>query len=264
MKIAEMEENKPLILVSNDDGFEAKGIHELVRFLRPLGHIVVMAPDDPRSGMACSITSERPVVYHPVAEEKGLSVYKCSGTPVDCVKLACSEVLHRQPDLIVGGINHGDNSAINVHYSGTMGVVIEGCLRGVPSVGFSLCDHAADADFSPLEDVVRRIASRVLQDGLPDGVCLNVNFPLAASFKGIQLCRQARGKWVNEWEKRQRPPHGRDYFWLTGNFVGKNTWEEGTDRWALQEGYVAITPISIDMTACQAMERLNESLLAGL
>lgn len=261
MNIAKMKGGKPLILISNDDGFEAKGIRELVRFLRPLGHLVVMAPDGPRSGMACSITSDRPVVYHQLAEEYGLSVYKCSGTPVDCVKLASSEVLHRQPDLIVGGINHGDNSAINVHYSGTMGVVIEGCLRGIPSVGFSLCNHAADADFSPLEEPVCRIVSCVLQGGLPEGVCLNVNFPLAASFKGIRICRQARGRWVNEWEKRQRPPHGGDYFWLTGNFVGDGAAEEGTDRWALREGYVAVTPISVDMTAHAALDRLKEQIL---
>ena len=259
MNIAKMKDDKPLILISNDDGFEAKGIRELVRFLRPLGQLVVMAPDGPRSGMSCAITSDRPVTYSQFANEEGFSAYKCSGTPVDCIKLASTEILCRQPDLIIGGINHGDNSAINVHYSGTMGIVIEGCLRGIPSIGFSLCDHAADADFSPLERPICQIVSHVWQCGLPESVCLNVNFPLAASFKGIRVCRQARGRWMNEWEKRQRPPHGKDYFWLTGNFVGEDM-QEDTDRWALKEGYVAVTPISIDMTASAAMEELKERI----
>ena len=256
-----MTNERPLILITNDDGVAAKGINELAACLRDLGDIVVFAPDGPRSGMSSAITSTLPIKYSLRRKEEGLTVYSCTGTPVDCVKLASSEVLHRQPDLIVGGINHGDNSAINVHYSGTMGVVIEGCLRGIPSVGFSLCNHAADADFSPLEEPVCRIVSCVLQGGLPEGVCLNVNFPLAASFKGIRICRQARGRWVNEWEKRQRPPHGGDYFWLTGNFVGDGAAEEGTDRWALREGYVAVTPISVDMTAHAALDRLKEQIL---
>ena len=136
-----------------------------------------------------------------------MTIYKCTGTPADCIKLAAFDVLERQPDVIVGGINHGDNSTVNVHYSGTMGVVIEGCLRGVPSIGFSLCDHAADADFSPLKDSVRRITEGVLRNGLPVGVCLNVNFPKGKDFRGIRICRQTVGKWENEWETRQRP-HG--------------------------------------------------------
>lgn len=251
------EDNKPLILISNDDGHEAKGINELISFLRPLGEIIVMAPDSARSGMSCAITADRPVKYSLVRKEKGLTVYKCTGTPADCIKLAAFDVLDRQPDVIIGGINHGDNSAVNVHYSGTMGVVVEGCLRGVPSIGFSLCDHDPDADFSPLKESVCRITSKVLQSGLPTGVCLNMNFPKLKEFKGIRICRQTIGKWENEWEKRQRP-HGGDYFWLTGNFVNHESENEDTDQWALSHGYVAITPTRVDVTSYETMEQLRK------
>ena len=142
-----MENKRPLILVSNDDGIMAKGISELIKFLRPLGEIVVMAPDAPRSGSGCALTVTQPVHYQLLKKDVGLTVYKCSGTPADCIKLARNQILDREPDLVVGGINHGDNSATNVHYSGTMGVVIEGCLNGIPSIGFSICDHAPGADF---------------------------------------------------------------------------------------------------------------------
>ncbi len=251
------EDNKPLILISNDDGYEAKGINELITFLRPLGEIIVMAPDSARSGMSCAITADRPVKYSLVRKEEGLAIYKCTGTPADCIKLAAFDVLNRQPDVIVGGINHGDNSAVNVHYSGTMGVVIEGCLRGVPSIGFSLCDHDPDADFSPLKEPICRITSKVLQSGLPTGVCLNVNFPKRKEFAGIRICRQTIGKWENEWEKRQRP-HGGDYFWLTGDFVNHEPENEDTDQWALSHGYVSITPTRVDVTSYETMEQLKE------
>ena len=150
-----MENQRPLILVSNDDGIIAKGISELIKFLRPLGEIVVMAPDAPRSGSACALTVTEPIRYQLLRKDVGLTVYKCSGTPTDCVKLAFHTVLDRKPDLVVGGINHGDNSSVNVHYSGTMGGVIEGCLKGVPSIGFSLCNHDQDADFEPAGTYIR-------------------------------------------------------------------------------------------------------------
>lgn len=149
-----MENKRPLILISNDDGVMAKGISELIKFLRPLGEIVVMAPDTARSGSGCAITVTQPVHYQLVRKEVGLTVYKCSGTPADCIKLAWNTVLDRKPDLVVGGVNHGDNSATNVHYSGTMGIVIEGCLNGIPSIGFSLCSHDPGADFESWLSVV--------------------------------------------------------------------------------------------------------------
>ena len=172
-----MNDMRPLILLSNDDGVQAKGLNELIDMLSPLGDILVMAPDSARSGSACAITSHDPLRYRVVAVRPGIKVCACSGTPVDCVKLALEMETGRKPDVVVSGINHGDNSSVNVHYSGTMGVVLEGCMKGIPSIGFSLCDFDADADFSPTVPYVRGIVARVLKTGLPAGVCLNVNFP---------------------------------------------------------------------------------------
>ena len=133
--------DRPLILITNDDGVEAKGIKELTECLRDLGDLVVFAPDGPRSGMSSAITAENPIRYSLVKKETGLTVYKCTGTPVDCVKLSINEVLDRKPDLLVSGINHGGNMAIAVLYSGTLGAAAEGCVFGVPSIGVSLLDH---------------------------------------------------------------------------------------------------------------------------
>ncbi len=251
-----MEKHKPLILISNDDGYSAKGINELAKTLAGLGEIVIMAPDGPRSGASAAITSEFPVRYYKVKEEEGLTIYKCTGTPVDCVKLALFELLPRCPDLIVGGINHGDNSAVNVHYSGTMGVVIEGCLKGVPSIGFSLCDHDAEADFKPMLPYVRKIAEQVLSKGLPKGTCLNVNAPKTDTLKGLRICRQTDASWGSEWYRGQHPKGG-EYFWLTGKFTNNEPDAEEADRWALEHGYVAITPIQIDMTAYALIDELK-------
>lgn len=252
------ENNRPLILISNDDGYAAKGIQELIRFLRPLGELVVMAPDSARSGMSSAITCDQPVRYSLVSKEPGVTIYKCTGTPADCIKLATYELAGHLPDLVVGGINHGDNSTVNTHYSGTMGVVREGCLKGIPSVAFSLCDHAPDADFTMMEAPVKQIATEVLEHGLPDGVCLNVNFPKVKEFRGIRISRQTRGCWNKEWEKRQRPPFGADYFWLTGELVNYEPNAEDTDQWALSRGYIAITPTTVDVTAYSFMDKLKD------
>ena len=252
-----MENKRPLILVSNDDGVSAKGINELIKFLRPLGEIVVMAPDSPRSGSGCAITVTQPVRYQLVKQDVGVTVYRCSGTPTDCIKLARHTVLKRKPDLVVGGINHGDNSATNVHYSGTMGIVIEGCLNGIPSVGFSLCSHEADADFEPCGFYVRQIVSMVLKEGLPPLVCLNVNFPAVAEFKGVKVCEQAKGCWESEWLPCPRS-EGDNYFWLTGEFEDHDKENETNDHWALAHGYVAITPTTVDVTAYDFVEKLEE------
>ena len=182
-----MRKDKPLLLVSNDDGVNAKGIHELVKVLRSIGNVIVVAPDGPRSGSSSAITSANPLSFNLVKQEDGLSVYKCSGTPVDCIKLALHTIVPRKPDIVIGGINHGDNSSINVHYSGTMGLVIEGCLKGIPSVGFSLCDHGLDADFSFSLPYIDKIVRVVLLKGLPVGNCLNVNFPEKTKMKGPKM-----------------------------------------------------------------------------
>ncbi len=251
-----MENKRPLILVSNDDGFMAKGISELVKFLRPLGEIVVMAPDSPRSGSGSALTATNPVHYQLVKKEVGLTVYKCTGTPTDCVKLALNVAFDRTPDLVVGGINHGDNSSINVHYSGTMGIVIEGCLKGIPSVGFSLCNYEPNANFDSAGIYVRKIAEMVLQKGLPPLTCLNVNFPNANELKGIKVCEQAKGSWVNEWVACPRL-NDNNYFWLTGAFKNEELDNERNDHWALNNGYIAITPITVDVTAYEFIDQLK-------
>ena len=251
-----MENKRPLILVSNDDGIMAKGISELIKFLRPLGEIVVMAPDAPRSGSGCALTVTQPVHYQLLKKVVGLTVYKCSGTPTDCIKLARNQILDRKPDLVVGGINHGDNSATNVHYSGTMGIVIEGCLNGIPSIGFSICDHAPGADFDAAGPYVRRIAAMVLEKGLPPLTCLNVNFPNTQEIKGVRICEQAKGHWSGEWQACPRRDDA-NFYWLTGEFIDHEPENEKNDHWALANGYVAITPTVVDMTAYHFMDELK-------
>lgn len=252
-----MENKRPLILISNDDGIAAKGLAELVKCLRPLGEIVVMAPDGARSGYACALTSAEPIHYQLVKREVGVAAYKCSGTPADCVKLAFHTVLDRKPDLVVGGINHGDNSSVNVHYSGTMGVVIEGALKGVPSIGFSICDHGPNANFDAMLPFVRQIAAKVLEKGLPPLTCLNVNCPTTQELKGIRLCEQTKGEWENEWENFAHKGDSH-YYWLTGNFRNDDVENEQNDHWALNNGYVAITPVTVDATAYGLLEEMKE------
>lgn len=252
-----MELKKPLLLLSNDDGVNAKGINELIRTLRPLGQLIVVAPDGPRSGASGSITSEHPLRYKLVHQEEDLIVYQCNGTPTDCVKLALHDVVPRVPDMVIGGINHGDNSSVNVHYSGTMGVVIEGCLKGIPSVGFSLCNNHPDADFSAVLPYVRSITSAVLERGLPYGVCLNVNFPDIPQLKGVRICRQTDGVWTNEFVKAAHPRGGR-YYWMIGEYKNLEPGAEGTDHWAMDNGYAAITPTQVDVTAYRMIDELKQ------
>ena len=248
--------NRPLLLLSNDDGYQAKGIQCLVEVLQPMADLIVFAPDGPRSGSSAALTSDRPVGVKCLSDRPGLKLYGCSGTPTDCVKLALHAFVPRVPDMVIGGINHGDNSSVNVHYSGTMGVVIEGCLKGIPSVGFSLCNHDADADFTPTYPYVRRIIKEVLDKGLPKGTCLNVNFPDTSSLNGIRICRQTVGVWTKEYVSCNHP-RGNAYFWLTGAFQNDEPEAEDTDHWALDHGYVAITPTKIDVTDYEWMKRMD-------
>lgn len=248
--------NRPLILISNDDGFQAKGINELIRTLKDMADLIVVAPDGPRSGASGAITSANPIHYTQLYSEEGLIVYSCNGTPVDSVKLALHALVPRVPDMVIGGINHGDNSSVNVHYSGTMGVVIEGCLKGIPSVGFSLCNHSYDADFRPSLPYVRSIVQTVLDRGLPYGTCLNVNFPDTDDLKGIRICRQTDGVWVNEFAECSNP-RGTGYYWLTGSYKNNEPENSDTDHWALDHGYVAVTPTQIDVTAYELLKEMK-------
>lgn len=251
---------RPLILISNDDGYEAKGINSLIDMLTSMGDILVCAPDGARSGFSCAFSAEQPLRLTLRRREPGVEVWSCNGTPVDCVKMALDNIADRRPNLVIGGINHGDNSSVNSHYSGTMGVVMEGCMKYIPSVAFSLCDHSADADFEPLRPYIMEIIRRILADGLPQGACLNVNFPLleeGEAYKGVKVCRMAFGRWVNETTKCHHP-RGYDYWWMVGNYVDDESDAEDTDRWALNHGYVAITPTQMDVTHYGLLKQMKD------
>ncbi len=248
---------KPVILITNDDGVMAPGIRHLVKFMLELGDVVVVAPDKPQSGMGHAVTIVNPIRLEKITVNSGHDEYSCSGTPVDCVKLAVNKVLHRKPDLLVSGINHGSNASINVIYSGTMSAAIEGAMEDIPSIGFSLRDFSYDADFMAGKKFVQQIAKNVLKHGLPNGICLNVNIPAVAEseIKGLKVCRQARGNWVEEFDHR-KDPRGKDYFWLTGHFrVHENSNE--TDEWALENNYVSVVPIQFDFTAHNLISELK-------
>jgi len=251
-----MEIKRPLLLISNDDGYQAKGINCLVEMLKDIADIIVCAPDDARSGYSCAFSAGIPLRLNLRHKEEGVEVWSCNGTPVDCVKMALANICERQPDMVIGGINHGDNASVNTHYSGTMGVVIEGCLKYIPSVAFSLCDQRPDADFSPLKHYVREVVQRVLAESLPKGVCLNVNFPLVESYAGVKVCRMAFGTWYNECSKYHHP-RGYDYWWMVGHYRNDEPDAEDTDNWALRHGYIAITPTQIDVTAYRAIEQIK-------
>ena len=247
---------RPLILITNDDGVYAKGINEITKSLRDLGDIIVFAPDGARSGMSSAITSLIPIKYKLVKEEPGLKVYSCTGTPVDCVKLAINEILDRQPSLLVSGINHGGNHAICVQYSGTMGAAAEGCIFGIPSIGISSLDHQPDADFTECCRLGHSLAKWVIQNGLPTGTYLNLNVPIIPQVKGLKLCRQAAGRWTNEF-KRSENATGEVVFWLTGAFVNAEPIHPENDTLALDNGYATLVPCKIDVTDYDFLTQLQ-------
>lgn len=247
---------KPLILITNDDGITAPGIRALIEVMKDLGDLIVVAPDSPQSGTGHAITVNNTLYINKIANDR-FSEYSCSGTPVDCVKIAVHEILGRKPDLCVSGINHGSNSSINVIYSGTMSAAVEAGIEGIPAIGFSLLDYNWEADFEAAKPFVRKITQEVLRNGLPEGVVLNVNFPKLPEkqIKGIKIGRQANALWEEKFEKRQTPM-GKDYYWLTGEFVNKDKGED-TDEWALANGYVSVVPVQFDLTAHHAIQTLN-------
>jgi 5'-nucleotidase len=251
-----MKSAKPTILVVNDDGITAPGIKALMNVMKEIGNVVVVAPDSPQSGMGHAITIGSPLRLDKVDIYDDIESYSCSGTPVDCVKLAVNKVLKgKKPDLCVSGINHGLNNSINILYSGTMSAAVEGAIEGIPSIGFSLDDYTLQADFSDCVKYVKVIALQVLQNGLPASTLLNVNFPNGSHIKGIKICRQANAKWAEEFDERM-DPHKRPYYWLTGVFQLNDTGEE-TDVWALDNNYVSVVPVQFDMTAHHAIPIIN-------
>lgn len=249
---------RPLILICNDDGVFAPGIKALTEVMLELGDVIVVAPDSPQSGMGHAITISDTIKIANMSKEVDYLKYSCSGTPVDCVKIAVNRLAPLRPDLVVSGINHGANSSINVIYSGTMSAAVEGAVVGIPSIGFSLCDYSYDANFNPAKPFIRQIAENVLKDGLPKGVCLNVNIPKTDDIKGIRVGRQARAHWDEELDER-KDPRGGTYFWLTGVFVNPDK-EEDTDEFALSQGFISVVPTQFDLTAYEQLLTLKNRL----
>jgi 5'-nucleotidase len=251
-------QKRPLILVVNDDGITAPGIRKLIAIASELVEVMVVAPDSPQSGMGHAITVNSTLFLNPVSDsDPNLLEYSCSGTPVDCVKLAVNELLERKPDLCISGINHGSNSSINVIYSGTMSAAVEAGIEGIPAIGFSLLDYNWNADFESSTKFVKSIIIQVLSNGLPEGVILNVNIPALPEqdIKGIKVCRQAKAYWAEKFDKR-KTPQGKDYYWLTGEFINQDKGED-TDEWALKNGYISVVPVQFDLTAHHAIQKLN-------
>ena len=250
---------RPVILVTNDDGVTAPGIRNLVEAVKDLGKVVVVAPDKPQSGMGHAITIGYPLRLHPVALTPGVDSYSCTGTPVDCVKLAVDKILHRPPDLYLSGINHGANHSINVIYSGTMSAAIEASIENIPSIGFSLLDFSLEADFTASRQYARIIVEKLLSRKSDKHLCLNVNIPAGAAslIKGIRICRQAYAKYEEDFDER-KDPGGRKYYWLTGDFVNFDKGKD-TDVWALANNYVSVVPVQFDLTNYVLRDKLQKT-----
>ena len=252
-----MSHKKPLIFVTNDDGIFSKGIKSLVEVVSEFGEVVIIAPDKPQSGMGHAITLNQPLRLNKDSIFSDYESYTCSGTPVDCVKLGIYEVMKRKPDLLVSGINHGENVSTNILYSGTMSAAVEGAMENIPSIGFSLCDFDADADFSAAKTIVKKVVEMVLNNEFPINICLNVNIPKLPSseIKGIKIARQAMAYWEDRFEKRY-DQFEKPYYWLTGDF-GNHDHGTDTDIHAIAEGYASIVPTQFDMTSYSAIETLK-------
>jgi 5'-nucleotidase len=254
-----LEQNDRLILITNDDGLYANGLKTLIEVMEEFGKIVLVSTIESMSGMSQALTVKTPLRVKLLEENEQRRVYTCNGTPTDSIKLAVNQLVERKPDWVVSGINHGANASVSVLYSGTMAAAIEGCLYGINSVGFSLNDFSRTADFSICKKYIRIIMQKLATESLPPGICLNVNIPALPEdkIKGILVCRQARGNWKEEFEKR-KDPMGKTYYWLTGMFQNQEPEAKDTDEWALANGYVSVVPVSVDMTAHWYMDKLKE------
>jgi 5'-nucleotidase len=250
--------SRPLILVTNDDGMFAPGIKALVECVGDIGEIVVVAPNSPQSGKGHAVTLDEPIRLNQVDVFPGIEAYECSGTPADCVKIAKHLVLKdREVDLCLSGINHGSNASINILYSGTMSAAMEASLEGINSIGFSLLDYSFDANFEPSKPYVKHIIRAALREGLGSCKLLNVNIPNldAASLKGVRICRQAEGRWTEEFREAE-DPRGEKYYWLTGNFTVFED-KDDTDMWALEHGFISVVPSRHDLTDYESLGQLS-------
>ena len=249
----------PVILITNDDGIMAPGILSLVEAVKDLGKCVVVAPDKPQSGMGHAITIGQPLRLQPVNIFEGIEAWQCSGTPVDCVKLAVDKVLHRKPDICLSGINHGANHSINVIYSGTMSAAVEAAIESIPSAGFSLLDHSVEADFAGARKYARLVVEQMLRTKLDKHTVLNVNIPAVPIelIKGVKICKQAYAKYEEDFIERS-DPNGKKYFWLTGEFVNFDKGRD-SDVWALEHNYVSVVPVQFDLTNYTLKTKLEKS-----
>ena len=252
-----MNEKRPQILITNDDGYAAKGLRKLVTLMRTLGDVTLVSTDEVMSAKSHSCTIRERIYVRLVQEEEGFKEYRCNGTPVDCVKLGYQKLMEREPDLVVSGINHGMNAATTVVYSGTIGAVIEACMNGLTAIGYSLFSLDPDADFDHLDEYILKITKKVLDEGLPKGVCLNVNFPKRSeeAIKGIKVCRQAACRWVEYFEDKY-DENGRQFYDLDGTFESDDITPD-TDLWALQHNYVSVVPTCFDWTAHRCIEPMK-------
>jgi 5'-nucleotidase len=246
-----------IILVTNDDGWYSQGINVLANIMKEFGKVIVVAPDSQRSGSGMALNVEKPIKFQKEKSEDNIDYYSCSGTPVDCVKIGVRTIIKKSPDLIVSGINHGSNISCNVLYSGTMGAAIEGCVSGIPSVGFSHMSHELEIDFSWIKKYFREVVIDVLENGLPTNTCLNVNFPdiEEKELKGAIVSRQAEGRWIEEFQKSENG----DYF-LGGKYESLENGTTDHDVWAIKNNYIAITPIKILLTDKENFESLTNRL----
>ncbi|MEM6724154.1 MAG: 5'/3'-nucleotidase SurE [Bacteroidota bacterium] len=246
------------MLVTNDDGIFAPGIRNLIEAVREFGKVVVVAPDKPQSGQGHALTLSDPLRLTKVDLFDGIEAYECTGTPVDCVKMAKAVVLKdRKADICVSGINHGSNASINIIYSGTMSAAMEASLEGIDSIGFSFLDYSFEADFSPCIPYVKKLVANTLQNGLQGTKLLNVNIPAIPldQIKGMKVCRQANANWVEDFMV-QKDPRDREVYWITGQFINNDPGED-TDVWALENGYVSVVPSHHDLTDYKALVSLK-------
>ena len=254
-----IEKDDKLILLTNDDGLYAAGLRTLLEVIEEFGKVILVSTTESMSGMSQALTVKTPLRVKLLEENDRHRIYACNGTPTDCVKLAINQLVERAPDWLASGINHGSNASVSVLYSGTMAAAIEGCLYGINSVGFSLNSFSPAADFTVCKEYIRTVMNHLAANPLPVGVCLNVNIPAVkqGEIKGIRVCRQSKGNWQEEFEKR-KDPSGKTYYWLTGVFKNHEPEAEDTDEWAIANKYVSVVPVTVDMTAHSYIDELKK------
>lgn len=251
--------NRPLVLITNDDGIKAGGLKALVEMAMKYADVVVVAPNQSYSGMSHSITIKIPLYAKMIREKEGFKLYKINGTPVDCIKLSVNTLLSRRPDFVLSGINHGSNASASIHYSGTMGAAREAALLGIPAIGFSLLDHSYEADFTAAAYFAEQIFLKALRMGMEPGSYWNVNIPTGNKLNGIKVCRQANGRWMEQFIERE-DPRRRKYYWLTGYYQNLEPEATDTDEYWLANDYVAVVPCTLDATNHGELKSMDENM----